>query len=121
MNKYLLNFGAMSIVLCGGFVTGTAILNFLIGSNVFISVTDNIITVVNFVYDLIFSSLNLLSFFVRPSTLSFVAHLFIAYWACWIEFKFLIACTKITLRCYDIGRSFLSSAVSLIAKLFIRV
>lgn len=120
-NQKALNLGAIAMLLSGSFVTGTALLNLFMGSNIFISVTDNIVTVVNFVYDLIFSSLNLLSFFVRPSTLSIVAHLFIAYWTFWIEFKFLIACTKITIKAFDVAHTLLNTAVNIVSKLFIRI
>ncbi len=119
-SQKVLNLGTIAILLGASFVTGTALLDLFIGSNIFISVTNNIVTVVNFVYDLIFSSLNLLSFFVRPSTLSIVAHLFIAYWTCWIEFKFLIACTKITIKAFECAHTMLNSATNIVSKIFIR-
>ena len=115
-----LNLGTIAILLFSSFVTGTALLDVFMGSNIFISVTDNILTVVNFVFDLIFSSLNLLGFFIRPSTLSFVAHLFIAYWAVWIEFKFLVACCKITIKAFDVSLAMVNSSTHLITGLFLR-
>lgn len=120
-NQKVLNLGTIAILLSSSFVTGTAILNVLLGSNIFISVTDNIVTVVNFVFDLIFSSLNLLSFFIRPSTLSIVAHLFIAYWTCFIEFKFLVACAKITIKAFEVAQTLLNTAVNIVSKLFIKI
>lgn len=114
-----LNLGTITILLSAGFVTGTAILDYFIGSNIFIAVTDNITTVVNFVFDLIFNSLNLLSFFIRPTTLSIIAHLFIAYWTVWLEFKFLVACTKITIKAFELAHTMINTATNIISKLFI--
>lgn len=120
-SEKILNLGTISILLGSSFVTGTALLNLFMGSNVFISVTSNIVNVVNFVYDLIFNSLSLLSFFIRPTTLSVVAHMFIAYWTIWIEFKFLIACTKITIKAFDVAHTVLNTATNIISKIFIRM
>lgn len=114
-----LNLGTIAILLSCGFVTGTAILDFFIGSNIFIAVTDNIVTVVNFVFDLIFNSLNLLSFFIRSTTLSIIAHLFTVYWLVWLEFKFLVACTKITIKAFEVAHTMLNTTTNIVSKLFI--
>lgn len=81
-------------------------------------ISTQITTVVNYVFDLIFSSLNLLTFFIRPSTLSYVCRIFCYFYLLEFEFKFYKMCVKLSIKLYETVKDLFGKSTNAIIKLF---
>lgn len=81
-------------------------------------VSEQITVVVNYVFNLIFGSLNLLSFFIRPSTLVFACKIFCCYYLLYFEFKFMKMCIGLISSLYSNVFGLLGKGSTAILKLF---
>lgn len=81
-------------------------------------VSEQITIVVNYVFNLIFGSLNLLSFFIRPSTLVFACKIFCCYYLIYFEFKFMKMCIRLISGLYSSVFNLLGKVSTSIFNLF---
>lgn len=109
---------AIVIVITTFFVIGSAIYQSFFSIFNFGEITLQITTIIDYVFDLIFDSLGLLSFFIRPTTLSYVCRIFCYYYLLQFEFKFIRVCVKLTLRLYEVVKDLFGKSSSMILKLF---
>ncbi len=80
-------------------------------------INEQIVMVVDYVFDLIFNSLDLLSFFIRPSTLSLACNLFCCYYLMYFEFKFIKVCIKLAVGLYKNVSDLLGKGSTFVLKL----
>lgn len=118
MTNKVTSASAIVVVLTTFFVIGSAVYQGFFAVYNFGEITEQITTVIDYVFDLIFSSLNLLSFFIRPSTLSYICRIFCFYYLLQFEFKFIRVCIKLSMRLYEVVKDIFGKSTSAILKLF---
>lgn len=83
-------------------------------------VFEQISFVVDYVFNLIFNSMSLLCFFVRPTTLSFACRVFSFYWIMVFEFKFVMLCIRLVIRVYETIKDLIGKSTNVISSIFIK-
>ena len=83
------------------YIGGIGVYNIVISLFNIESVGIEITVAINYVLDLVFNSLNLLSFFIRPTTLSYVCKIFISYYFIYLEIKFMKVCIRLITGLYS--------------------
>jgi len=109
---------SISILITILYVGGIGVYNILISLFNIGEVGEQIIVAVNYVLDLIFNSLTLLSFFIRPLTLSYVCKIFSCYYLLYIEFKFMKICIRLIVGLYDNVFNLLGQTSSAVLSMF---
>ncbi len=108
----------ISILITVLYTLGIGVYNIIISLFEIQVVNEQITIVVKYVFDLIFGSLNLLSFFIRPSTLALACKLFCCYYLLYYEFKFMKICIRLITGLYSNISGLLGKTSSAIFKLF---
>lgn len=101
-SKMVTNVTMFTIVLTLFSSIGWGIYQTIIGSFNFPAVPETVVNTVNYVFDLIFGSVSLLGFFVRPSTLVFAVHCVCYYYMITLSLKFSKMCINLASKTYDI-------------------
>ena len=81
------------------------------------SISANVMNVVNYVFDIIFSSLHILGFFIRPATIRAVGLSFVSYFILKMEFKFFIVSFRLMKVLYKEFTLILNKTVSSLVNL----